>query len=166
MVCGVRQDGSVACVGSSATASTCASTSTSTSTSASRSTKKGKGKKVKAKDTGVVVLGLPAAKHLAFDGGMCVVGRDGRVVCLDACKATAIAGLAKVDSVTGQCALMSDGAVTCWKGDAGARTIVAIKGAAHVSALAGAGDRMCALGDSGVACWTGTNAAAVIDVNK
>jgi hypothetical protein len=170
MVCGVRRDGSVACMCTGTCTSPCPSPnpSPSPSPSPSRSSKKKTGaKKAKAKDPALFVLGLPAAKHLAFDAGMCVVGTDGKVECLEACKATVIAGLAKVVSVSGSCALIGDGGVKCWKGDAGARTIVAIKGAEHVSALAGVGDRMCALGENGgVACWAGTNAAAAIDVSK
>jgi hypothetical protein len=90
------------------------------------------------------------------------------VQCLDAaCKTSlTLPGLDNVHEVAGSCAISGDAAVRCWRGDASARTTVAIRGAEHVTALAAAGDRACALASGHVMCWTGSGAATSIDLAR
>jgi hypothetical protein len=173
LVCGRRDDGSVACVGDGPCMAKAPPPPPAGGKPSKASAKK-PAKLVKGKPPAAAaappttaatptILALPAASRLAFDAGTCVV-TSGHVQCLDAtCKtSTMLAGLAKVDTVAGSCALSSDGIVRCWHADGGARTVVAIRGADHATALAAMGERACAIVAAGVACWTGSAAATVI----
>jgi hypothetical protein len=184
-ICGLRRDGSVACAGPTplcAAAAKLAPTSppakpaakpTAKSAKKAPAKKTAKGKpatktatktaaKPAAKPEGsrmsFEVLRLPPARHLAFDVGVCVVTKTGKLQCLasnDGCKVdTPWPGLANVDYVIGNCARMTDGAARCWSVDTKSRLVTAIAGVAGALAIAASSSHACALlGDRSAVCW-------------
>ena len=175
-VCGLRGDGTVACVGPD---TVCAANAPKAPappkpTPAKKPTKKTAKKTAKKpaakkppepkpepqapKELQIEVLALPPAKHLAFDVGLCVVTKAGALQCLqprDGCKQDAPwPGLANVDRVRGSCALMRDGAVKCWNVDQKSRLVSAIKDATNARDLAVSTTHACALrSDHEIVCW-------------
>ena len=180
-VCGLREDGSVACVGPS---TVCAANAppapkkapaprkapTPTKAPAKKwPTKKtaAKGKtKAKAKAPApppvaklpIEVLKLPPAKHLAFDVGLCVVTRTGTLQCLEAndgCKVDSPwPGLTNVDTVKGYCARTRDAAVKCWAVDRKSRVVAAVPGMTSARDMSVSSSHACALlTDSEIVCW-------------
>lgn len=111
----------------------------------------------------VVRLKLPDANRLAFDAGICVVTTSGKLECADGCKTETWPGLAKVDSVAGQCARLTDGGVRCWP--EGKRAASPVAGVAKAAQLSAAGSRGCALlAEHRVACWDGPHPAVPVDL--
>jgi hypothetical protein len=180
-VCGLRGDGSVACVGPT---TVCAANApkppppppkkpppkkpAAKKTASKKTAKKPAAKKPtapepkpepeKPKELPIEVLALPPAKHLAFDVGLCVVTKSGALVCLapsDGCKQDSPwPGLANVDVVTGHCALVHGGAVKCWGVDRKSRVVAAIGGAANSRMLVVSSSHACALrSDHEIVCW-------------
>jgi hypothetical protein len=106
----------------------------------------------------VEVLRLPPAKHLAFDAGLCVVTRTGKLQCLatsDGCRADAPwPGLAGVDYVIGSCARTMDGDARCWGADGKSRVVTRVPGGTGAVAVAASSSHACALGgDQSIVCW-------------
>lgn len=104
------------------------------------------------------VLRLPAAKHLAFDVGLCVVTKTGKLQCLeaaDACKLEAPwPGLANVENVAGRCARLRDGTVRCWSVDLRSRVVSAVAGVQEAALLVASSSHACAVTSDGeVVCW-------------
>ena len=104
------------------------------------------------------VLKLPAAKHLAFDVGLCVVTMTGKLQCLeaaDSCKLdSAWPGLANVETVAGHCARIRDGSVRCWAVDLRSRVVSAVSGVAKAALLAASSSHACAvISDGQITCW-------------
>jgi hypothetical protein len=181
-VCGLRGDGSVACVGPS---TRCAAAAPKVAKPAPGTPKKKpapikKGKKTAAKSKASAkgkprtpvkptpepveaalpfeVLRLPSAKHLAFDVGLCVVSTAGRLECLagsDSCKLDPPwPGLANVEAVTGHCARTKQGAARCWAVDRKARAVAAVAGVERAISIVASSSHACArLADSSVVCW-------------
>lgn len=194
-VCGLRRDGSVACAGPATRCAAALPKPAAVKPPPARRTKTGKksaaksGKKPAPKlarsaslreptgtgsGTGttppgvlpIEVLRLPPAKHLAFDVGLCVVTRAGKLQCLqtaDACKLdTPWPGLARVDYVTGNCARTANGNAYCWSVDSRSRVVREVPGVASALAIAASSSHACALlGDRSVACW-GSNASGAL----
>jgi hypothetical protein len=177
-VCGLRKDGSVACVGPStacaenapketkpAPAKKPATKKTTTKKTAKKAPKKTPTKKAlepkpepTPKELPIEVLNLPPAKNLAFDVGLCVVTKSGLLQCLssrDACKQDSPwPGLANVERVSGYCALMRDGAAKCWAVDRKSRLVSAIADAVNVRDLVVSTSHACALrSDRQIICW-------------
>ncbi|HSD90567.1 MAG TPA: hypothetical protein VLB44_23740 [Kofleriaceae bacterium] len=177
-VCGLREDGSVACVGPSTVCAANApqapkKASTPKKAPAKKSpTKKktaAKGKtKAKPKAPAVPdapvakipmeVLKLPPAKHLAFDVGLCVVTRGGALQCLEAsdgCKVDSPwPGLANVDTVKGYCARARDATVRCWSVDRKSRVVTAVPGMTSARDMSVSSTHACALlTDNEIVCW-------------
>ncbi len=105
----------------------------------------------------IEVLRLPPAKHLAFDAGICVVTKSGRLECLnasDGCKVdTAWPGLASVDYVIGTCARLTEGSVKCWP-ETKSRAVAGVAGARGTFQLAAGSSHACAIvSDGSVMCW-------------
>jgi alpha-tubulin suppressor-like RCC1 family protein len=118
----------------------------------------------------VEVLRLPAAKHLAFDVGLCVVTTGGRLQCLaprDGCELEAAwPGLANVDYVTGNCARLGDGNTRCWSVETKSRAVTAVAGARGTISVAASSSHACAiLGDGSVVCW-GSNKSGALGRGK
>lgn len=116
------------------------------------------------------VLRLPPAKHLAFDVGLCVVTRTGKLQCLEAgdgCKAdTPWPGLPSVDYVTLNCARMTDGSARCWSVDTKSRLVTAVSGVSGAISVAASPSHACAvLGDRSVVCW-GSNRSGALGRGK
>ena len=184
-VCGLRRDGSVACAGP---ATRCAAAApkaapkpapkpvpkkATAKKAAPKKTVKGKPvAKAPAKTTTkpaakpsestrmlpIEVLRLPPAKHLAFDVGLCVVTRTGKLQCLaprDGCSVDAPwPGLASVDYVIGNCARLADGNARCWSVDMKSRLVTAVAGVGGAISVAASSSHACAiLGDRSVVCW-------------
>ncbi|HUS32469.1 MAG TPA: hypothetical protein VMZ53_28405 [Kofleriaceae bacterium] len=174
-VCGLRGDGTVACVGP---ITVCAANAPKPPAAkkppvkkpakkapAKKTAKKPAAKKPAAKkpppepkpepapapsrELALEVLALPPAKHLAFDVGLCVVTKSGALQCLsarDGCKQDSPwPGLATVDRVAGYCALMRDAAVKCWDVDRKSRLVSAIADATNVRDLVVSTSHACAL---------------------
>jgi hypothetical protein len=158
-VCGLRRDGTVACVGPT---TRCAS-------AAPRPAPRRRGGKrpPSPEPTSTVeILRLPGAKRLAFDVGLCVVTTTGRLQCLapgDSCRADEPwPGLAGVAGVSGNCARISDGSVRCWTVDKGSRVVVRIPGVADAIALAGSSSHACAhISTGAVFCWGSNRSGAL-----
>jgi hypothetical protein len=194
-VCGLRRDGSVACAGPATRCAAAVPKPAAVKAPPSKHTKSRKKqasrprKKVapkvarsapahEATGTGsgtgttpgsvlpIEVLRLPPAKHLAFDVGLCVVTRTGKLQCLqtsDACKVDSPwPGLARVDYVTGNCARTGNGSAQCWKVDSKSRVVREVPGVTRALAIAASSSHACALlGDRSVACW-GSNASGAL----
>jgi hypothetical protein len=172
-VCALRRDGSVACVGPSTRCAAAAPKLTKPAPAKKTAAKKTKaGSKTKQTATKptkpaptvaaptlpIEVLRLPRAQHLAFDVGLCVVTKPGRLQCLapnDGCRVeTAWPGLASIDYVVGNCARITNGDARCWSADVKTRTVTAVAGVADAIAVAASGSHACAiLGDRSVVCW-------------
>jgi hypothetical protein len=104
------------------------------------------------------VLRLPAAKHLAFDVGLCVVTMNGRLQCLDAADSCKLdspwPNLTRVDRVAGHCARIRDGSVRCWAVDSRSRVVSAVAGVDKAALLAASSSHACAvIGDGQIVCW-------------
>ena len=176
-VCALRRDGKVACAGP---ATRCAAAAPKPPAPKHAPAKKPAAKKAPAKKGKPVkpankapakpaeppkaalmpfeVLRLPAAKHLAFDAGLCVVTRAGKLQCLasgDGCKVDAPwPGLARVDYVTGSCAREADGDARCWFVDRKSRTVAEVEGVGGAISVAASSSHACAiLGDRSIVCW-------------
>lgn len=156
-VCGLREDGSVGCVGPT---THCAAKKS--PVKKAPPPKKGKAKaKQPSKpqpDLEVETLALPAAKHLAFDVGLCVVTKGGALQCLDArdnCKVdSAWPGLANVETVRGFCARIRDGSVKCWSVDRKSRLVSAVPGVTAARELSVSSTHACVLSsDRKIVCW-------------
>lgn len=183
-VCGLRRDGSVACAGPATRCAAAAPEQTATPAkkpvrpvrkkAAPRKTKKAATKTFAAAKPApkpdsalpIEVLRLPPAKHLAFDVGLCVVTRAGKLQCLaagDACKVDAPwPGLASVDYVTGHCARLADGDARCWSADKKSRGVAEVAGVAGAMAIAASASHACALlGDRSVVCWGSNRSGAL-----
>jgi hypothetical protein len=159
-VCGLRGDGTVACVGPELP---CAAPPPAPHASPARGKhgsvkrgKRGRGKPAappkpapppKPAGPPQAVLALPRARHLAFDAGLCVVTTDGRLACLDTDHTCAPEpswpGLSHVVSVSGACARLHDGTVRCWS--ASQRTAHPLPGIAHATQLAASASLACIL---------------------
>jgi hypothetical protein len=168
-VCALRRDGSVACVGPATRCAAAVPKTTkpaaSVKKSAAQKTKAGAKKKTAkpastaaAPTLPIEVLRLPAAQHLAFDVGLCVVTKPGRLQCLannDGCRVdTAWPGLTSIDYVVGNCARTTTGDARCWSAELKTRTVTAVAGVADAISVAASGSHACAiLGDRSVVCW-------------
>jgi hypothetical protein len=174
-VCGLREDGSVACVGPS---TVCAANAPPAPKKAP-TPKKTPAKKAPAKKTAakgktrakakppapasvaklpIEVLKLPPAKHLAFDVGLCVVTKTGSLQCLEAndgCKVdTPWPGLANVDTAKGYCARARDATVKCWAVDKKSRVVAAVPGMKSARDMSVSSSHACALlTDNEIVCW-------------
>lgn len=158
-VCGLREDGSVACVGPT---THCAAKRPAPKKAPPPPKKKGK-KAPKAAprpqpELEVETLALPAAKHLAFDVGLCVVTKGGALQCLDArdnCKVDSPwPGLSNVDTVSGSCARSRDGVVKCWSVDRKSRVVSQVSGVTTARELAVSSTHGCVLSsDRKIVCW-------------
>jgi hypothetical protein len=117
----------------------------------------------------IEVLRLPPAKHLAFDVGLCVVTKTGKLQCLasNACNVdTPWPGLANVDYVIGNCARLTDGAARCWSVDSKSRLVTAVAGVGGAISVAASSSHACAvLGDRSVVCW-GSNKSGALGRSK
>lgn len=195
-VCGLRRDGSVACAGPATRCAAAAPKPAAVGAAPKPPGKKQTVKKPAAKQgakpaqkhvtkgktgtgaTGEVampesgqllpieVLRLPPATHLAFDVGLCVVTRTGKLQCLsgsDGCKLDAPwPGLASVDDVTGNCARLTDGNARCWAVDSKSRLVRAVAGVGGALAVAASPSHACALlGDRSVVCWGSNKSGAL-----
>jgi hypothetical protein len=179
-VCGLRGDGSVACVGPTTvcivkqapkkTPKKTAPKKTAAKKTATKTKKKPPPEPTPEpappKELPLEVLALPPAKHLAFDVGLCVVTKAGALQCLsarDGCKQDAPwPGMANVDRVSGYCALMRDGAVKCWDVDRKSRLVSAISGATNARELAVSTSHACALrSDREIVCWGSNRSGAL-----
>ncbi|NVB80444.1 MAG: hypothetical protein HOV81_18775 [Kofleriaceae bacterium] len=177
-VCALRKDGSVACVGPS---TRCAANAPkppppkkappkkAAPKKAPKKTAKATAKKPPAKapaktpapnqeELPFEVLRLPAAKHLAFDVGLCVVTKTGKLQCLeaaDACKLDSPwPGLANIETVAGRCARLRDGSVRCWAVDLRSRVVSAVAGVQKAALLAASSSHACAvISDGEIVCW-------------
>lgn len=179
-VCGLRRDGTVACAGPAtrcaaaapkaapapkpAPARKAASKKAAPKKAATKKTTKGKPvakappKSEPVKLLPIEVLRLPPARHLAFDAGICVVTKSGRLECLspgDGCKVdTPWPTLANVDYATGTCARITDGNVKCWAVDTKRRIVTGVAGVSGALALAATSSHACAItSDRTVVCW-------------
>lgn len=179
-VCGLRRDGTVACAGpvtrcaaaapkaapapKPAPAKKAASKKPAPKKAATKKTTKAKPvaktppKPEPVKLLPIEVLRLPPARHLAFDVGICVVTKSGRLECLssaDGCKVdTPWPGLANVDYATGNCARITNGDVKCWAVDTRNRSVAGVAGVSGVLALAASSSHACAIqSDRTVVCW-------------
>jgi hypothetical protein len=179
-VCGLRRDGTVACVGPvtrCAAAAPKAAPAPKPAPAKKAATKKPAPKKAATKKTTkgkpvakappkpeptkllpFEVLRLPPAKHLAFDAGLCVITKSGRLECLsasDGCKADAPwPGLASVDYATGNCARITNGDVKCWAVDTKNRQGAGVAGVSDALALAASSSHACAItGERSLVCW-------------
>jgi hypothetical protein len=161
-ICGLRKDGSVACAGPTPRCAVVAKP----AAMPAKSAKPTKGKRKPAPKTPpkrepalvVETVPLPAAKHLAFDAGPCVVTTTGKLECVsetDPCTAEAQwPGLANVEMVSGFCARARGGAVRCWPADHKTRVVRAVRGVESVIDLAASSSHACAIrSDRSVACW-------------
>lgn len=193
-VCGLRRDGSVACAGPATWCAAAAPKDAANSAAKPApkkpvrpARKKAAPKKTAKKASGatktaskpapkpdsalpIEVLRLPPAKHLAFDVGLCVVTRTGKLQCLsaaDACKVDAPwPGLASVDYVTGTCARLADGDARCWSADKKSRPATGGAGVTGAMAIAASASHACALlGDRSVVCW-GSNRSGALGRGK
>jgi hypothetical protein len=189
-VCGLRRDGSVACAGPAtrcaaaapkAAKATAAKSPAKPKRATKTATKTAKGKTAKpatklAKPApeptrllAVEVLRLPPAKHLAFDVGLCVVTKTGKLQCLasNPCDLdTAWPGLTTVDYVVGNCARLADGKARCWSVDNKSRVVTAVAGVGGALAIAASSSHACAvLGDHSVVCW-GSNKSGALGRGK
>lgn len=154
-VCGLREDGSVACVGPT---THCAKKQKKPPPPPKKKGKAVKQAPVKAPELEVETLALPAAKHLAFDVGLCVVTKGGALQCLDArdnCKVDSPwPGLSNIDTVSGSCARSRDGAVKCWSVDRKSRLVTAVPGVTAARELSVSSTHACALSsDRKIVCW-------------
>ena len=117
----------------------------------------------------IEVLRLPPAKHLAFDVGLCVVTKTGKLQCLasNACNVDSPwPGLASVDYVIGNCARLSDGNARCWAVDNKSRLVTAVAGVGGAISVAASSSHACAvLGDRSVVCW-GSNKSGALGRGK
>lgn len=95
------------------------------------------------------LLGVPAARQLAFDLGFCVVTTAGKLVCGDGCRQVDPPKLDRVDTVIGRCALLTSGTITCF--DDGKPT--AVPGITRASGLAVGAAHACAIVDGRILCW-------------
>jgi hypothetical protein len=174
-VCGLRRDGKVACVGpaircvAAAAAPKVKAPAKPAPIKKTAKTKPGAkpGAKTNRPDGAttapaqalpIEVLRLPPAQHLAFDVGLCVVTKPGRLQCLasqDGCRVDAPwPGLANVDYAIGNCARLANGEARCWSADAKSRMVREIAGVSAAIAVAASSSHACAiLGDRSVACW-------------
>jgi len=158
-ICVLRADGRVACL---AAKPHC----TKAAPPPPKAKAKGKGKAAKrgapkpAKpaekpEPGLEVLPLPAAKHLAFGAGLCVIAKADGVQCLakDGCTAESPwPGLGTVAAVDGACARLSAGSVRCWANKE--RALKAVPGVKSASAIAASSTHGCAvLSNNTVVCW-------------
>jgi hypothetical protein len=148
-ICGLREDGSVACVGPSTRCK---------AKPAKKPKKPAKGAKPAKPEPDLEVLALPAAKHLAFDVGLCVVTKGGALQCLnarDSCKRDSPwPGLANIDSVSGSCARVRDGVVKCWSVDRKSRLVTAVSGVTGARDLSVSSTHACVLTtDRKIVCW-------------
>ena len=144
-VCGLREDGSVACAGPQLH---CAAK--------PRSARR-------PKQQPLDLLKLPPAKHLAFDAGLCVISRAGKLECVtEACKPEP-ASLANVAEVSSTCARLDDGSARCWT--ATNRAPKPIKGVRGAKAIAASATHACALLASSVVCW-GSNTHGALGRGK
>lgn len=154
-VCGLREDGSVACVGPT---THCAKKAPKKAPAPKKKGKPAKPQPVKAPELEVEKLALPSAKHLAFDVGLCVVTKGGALQCLDArdnCKVDAPwPGLSKIDTVSGSCARTRDGAVKCWSVDQKSRLVSGVSGVTAARELSVSSTHACVLSsDRKIVCW-------------
>ncbi|HMG51884.1 MAG TPA: RCC1 domain-containing protein, partial [Kofleriaceae bacterium] len=94
-----------------------------------------------------------SARQLAFDLGFCVVTTNGRLQCGDACRKLDPVVLERIDSVTGRCALLRSGTITCFDGV----KFVAVPGVQRASMLAVGRGHACAITGEAIVCW-GDNA--------
>lgn len=145
-VCGLREDGSVACVGPT------------TWCKAKAPKKPKKPVKVAKPELELERLAVPAAKHLAFDVGLCVVTKGGALQCLDArdgCKLDSPwPGLTNIDSVSGSCARTRNGVVKCWSVERKSRLVSAISGVSGARDLSVSSTHACVLTSDGkIVCW-------------
>ena len=185
-VCGLRRDGKVACAGPATrcaadapkpaklapkpkkTAAKRPAKKTATKTTAktkatAKTAAKTKAGAAAAKPAGgpalaIEVLRLPPAQHLAFDVGLCVVTKTGRLQCLannDGCRVdTAWPGLTIVDYVTGNCARLTNGEARCWSVDTKSRLVTEVAGVGGAISVAASSSHACAvLGDRSLVCW-------------
>lgn len=117
----------------------------------------------------IEVLRLPPAKHLAFDVGLCVVTKTGKLQCLasNPCNVDSPwPGLASVDYVIGNCARLADGEARCWSVDSKSRLVTAVAGVGGAIAVAASSSHACAvLGDRSVVCW-GSNRSGALGRGK
>jgi hypothetical protein len=195
-VCGLRRDGSVACAGpatrcaaaappakkaapapkkaapkkaatkKAATKKAAPTKATKTAAGKSKGKAQTKPKTGTAKTMPVEVLRLPPAKHLAFDVGLCVVTRTGRLQCLasrDGCSVDSPwPGLTNVDYVIGNCARIDDGNARCWSVDTKSRLVTEIAGVGGAISIAASSSHACAvLGDRSVVCWGSNKSGAL-----
>lgn len=164
--CGLREDGSVACVGP--TTHCAAPRKAPKKSPPPPPPKKGKAAKGKGKaakqppkaqpELDVETLALPPAKHLAFDVGLCVVTKTGALQCLDAqdnCKLDSPwPGLSNVDTISGSCARSRDGGVKCWSVDKKSRLVSGVSGVTGARELSTSSSHACALtSDRKIVCW-------------
>jgi hypothetical protein len=119
-----------------------------------------RGTKAKAEEPAPAVekLALPAARHLAFDVGLCVVTKVGQLQCLAANDPCTLdepwPGLSKIDTVDGHCARSIDGTVRCWQVDRKSRTVSSISGVKNAVQMVSSSTHGCAvLADHQVVCW-------------
>lgn len=180
-VCALRKDGTVACVGPSTRCAADApkppaapkkappkkaakkkarrpAKKTAKARAASKTAAKADPKPATGQEMPFEVLRLPAAKHLAFDVGLCVVTMTGRLQCLDAADSCKLdspwPNLAKIDNVAGHCARIRDGSVRCWAVDLRSRVVSAVAGVAKAARLAASSSHACAvISDGQVVCW-------------
>ena len=94
-------------------------------------------------------LTFPAARHLAFGLGFCVVTTTGKLQCGDGCRRLDPVKLDRVDSVVGRCALLRSRTVSCFDDVKG----TAVPGVTRASLLAVGRAHACALVDGRIACW-------------
>lgn len=168
-VCGLRRDGTVACAGPATRCAAMAPKAPPTAKPAKpvkqTAKRKGRGKGAATakpapeapKTMPIEVLRLPAAKHLAFDAGPCVVTRTGKLSCLaasDGCRVDAPwPGLASVDYIVGHCARQTDDDVRCWPSDGKGR-VREVAGVDGALAVAASSSHACAITrDRSVVCW-------------
>jgi hypothetical protein len=117
----------------------------------------------------IEVLRLPPAKHLAFDVGLCVVTKTGKLQCLatNPCNVDSPwPGLANLDYVVGNCARLADGNARCWSVDSKSRLVTAVAGVGGAISVAASSTHACAvLGDRSVVCW-GSNKSGALGRGK
>jgi hypothetical protein len=94
-------------------------------------------------------LTFPAARHLAFGLGFCVVTTTGKLQCGDGCRRLDPVKLDRVESVVGRCALLRSRTVSCFDDVKG----TAVPGVTRASLLAVGRAHACALVDGRIACW-------------
>jgi hypothetical protein len=194
-ICGLRRDGTVACAGpatrcAAAAPKAAAKPAPAPKPAAKKSAKKAAPKKTtktaKGKPTAkapakpaakpevarvlpIEVLRLPPAKHLAFDVGLCVVTKTGKLQCLASNPCSVDSpwpGLAAVDYVIGNCARLADGNARCWSVDDKSRLVTAVDGVGGAISIAASSSHACAvLGDRSVVCW-GSNKAGALGRGK